>query len=115
MVRQAISKVIDRDTLVERVLGGYGEPGTTIVPPFAEQWHTPPTSDTQAYDPAGAATMLEEAGYVDTDGEPGFFDSLPHLAPAMFEVSYHVTGALDVPERRLHERALVGVYRALAR
>lgn len=69
VVRQAISKVIDRDTLVERVLGGYGEPGTTIVPPFAAQWHTPPTSDTQAYDPAGAATMLEEAGYVDTDGD----------------------------------------------
>ncbi len=69
VVRQAISKVIDRDALVERVLGGYGEPGSTIVPPFAAQWHTPPTSDTQAYDPAGAAQMLEDAGYVDTDGD----------------------------------------------
>jgi hypothetical protein len=49
--------------------------------------------------------------YIDTDGEPGFFDSLPHLAPAMYEVSYHVTGALDVPVRRLHERALVEHYR----
>lgn len=69
VVRQAISKVIDRDTLVERVLGGYGEPGSTVVPPFAAQWHTPPTSDTQAYDPAAAAQMLEDAGYVDTDGD----------------------------------------------
>lgn len=49
--------------------------------------------------------------YVDIDGEPGFFDSLPHLAPAMYEVSYHVTGALDVPVRRAHERALVAHYR----
>jgi hypothetical protein len=49
--------------------------------------------------------------YVDTDGEPGFFDSLPHLAPAMYEVSYHITGALDVPDRRRHERALVAHYR----
>ena len=49
--------------------------------------------------------------YVDVDGEPGFFDSLPHLAPAMYEVSYHVTGALDVPVRRAHERALVAHYR----
>jgi hypothetical protein len=49
--------------------------------------------------------------YVDIDGEPGFFDSLPHLAPAMYEVSYHVTGALDVPERRRHERDLVAHYR----
>ncbi len=49
--------------------------------------------------------------YIDTDGEPGFFDSLPHLAPAMYEISYHITGALDVPLRRAHERALVGHYR----
>src|ERR1035437_10008163 len=45
--------------------------------------------------------------YIDTDGEPGFFDSLPHLAPAMYEISYHITGALDVADRRAHERALV--------
>lgn len=49
--------------------------------------------------------------YVDVDGEPGFFDSLPHLAPAMYEVAYHVTGALDVPDRRKHERELVALYR----
>jgi hypothetical protein len=49
--------------------------------------------------------------YVDTDGEPGFFDSLPHLAPAMYEISYHVTGALDVPVRGAHERHLVAHYR----
>ena len=49
--------------------------------------------------------------YIDTDGEPGFFDSLPHLAPAMYEISYHVTGALDVPVRRKHERELVEHYR----
>lgn len=49
--------------------------------------------------------------YIDVDGEPGFFDSLPHLAPAMYEISYHVTGALDVPVRRMHERALVAHYR----
>jgi hypothetical protein len=49
--------------------------------------------------------------YVDTDGEPGFFDSLPHLAPAMYEISYHITCALDVPVRRAHERALVEHYR----
>jgi len=49
--------------------------------------------------------------YVDTDGEPGFFDSLPHVAPSMFEISYHITGALDVPVRRQHERALVAHYR----
>ena len=49
--------------------------------------------------------------YVDTDGEPGFFDSLPHLATPMYEVSYHIAGALDPADRRAHERALVSGYR----
>lgn len=49
--------------------------------------------------------------YIDIDGEPGFFDSLPHRAPAMYEISYHVGGALDVPVRREHERDLVSQYR----
>lgn len=49
--------------------------------------------------------------YIDRDGEPGFFDSLPHIAPAMYEISYHITGALDVVDRRTHERALVAHYR----
>lgn len=50
--------------------------------------------------------------YRDVDGEPGFFDSLPHVAPAMYEVAYHVAGALDAPDRRAAERDLVSRYRA---
>ena len=49
--------------------------------------------------------------YIDTDGEPGFFDSLPHIGAPMQEIAYHVTGALDVPVRRKHERELVDHYR----
>jgi len=49
--------------------------------------------------------------YIDIDDEPGFFDSLPHRAPAMYEIAYHVTGALDVPVRRAYERDLVSQYR----
>ncbi|MAC57854.1 MAG: hypothetical protein CMH85_06180 [Novosphingobium sp.] len=49
--------------------------------------------------------------YIDTDGEPGFFDSQPHLGPVMAEVAYHVTGALDMADRRIHERDLVAHYR----
>lgn len=49
--------------------------------------------------------------YIDIDGEPGFFDSLPHTGAPMQEIAYHVTGALDVPDRRAHERELVGHYR----
>ena len=69
ILRQAIAKVIDRDLLVERVLGGYGEPGTTVVPPFAAQWHVEPATDTQTYDPEGARALLDQAGYVDSDND----------------------------------------------
>jgi peptide/nickel transport system substrate-binding protein len=69
IVRQAIAKAIDRQTLVDRVLKGYGEPGTVIVPPFAAQWHLEPAGDVQTFDPAAAQTLLDESGYVDTDGD----------------------------------------------
>ena len=49
--------------------------------------------------------------YVDVDGVPGFFDAQPHHGPAMCEVAYHVTGALDPADRRGHERHLVAHYR----
>ncbi|MDG2003502.1 MAG: hypothetical protein P8J20_09255 [Novosphingobium sp.] len=49
--------------------------------------------------------------YIDTDGEPGFFDSLPHKSAVMQEITYHITNALDVPDRRAHERDLVAHYR----
>lgn len=69
VVRQAIAKAIDRDTLVERVVQGYGEPGTVVVPPFASNWHLEPATDTQTYDPAAAEALLDENGYVDTDDD----------------------------------------------
>lgn len=38
--------------------------------------------------------------YVYPDGTPGFFDSLPGHAPAMREVAYHTTCALDIADRK---------------
>jgi len=49
--------------------------------------------------------------YIDTDGEPGFFDSLPHRGTPMLEVTYHITCALDVGDRRAHGRKLIAHYR----
>ena len=44
-VRTAISWAIDRQTIVDKLLAGYGEPGTTVVPPFATFYHYQPTPD----------------------------------------------------------------------
>ncbi len=48
--------------------------------------------------------------YVDPDGTPGFFDPQTHQSPAMYEVSYHLAGALDTADRRRWERPLVQHY-----
>ncbi len=48
--------------------------------------------------------------YVDPDGTPGFFDPQPHHGPGMYEVAYHVCGALDVADRKRWEGALVRHY-----
>ena len=75
-VRLAISHAIDRQQLVDRILDGYGTPGSTIIPPVYPTLHVDP--GTQAYDPALANQILDDAGYamgpdgvrVGPDGEP---------------------------------------------
>lgn len=48
--------------------------------------------------------------YIDTDGAPGFFDSLPGRAPPMLEIAYHLACALDTADRPRWEGALVRHY-----
>ena len=75
-VRQAISYAIDREQLVDKILDGYGTPGSTIIPPLYSTLHEDP--GTQTYDPARANQILDDAGYamgpdgirVGPDGKP---------------------------------------------
>ncbi len=75
-VRLAISHAIDRQQMVDRILDGYGTPGSTIIPPLYSTLHTDP--GTQGYDPALANQILDDAGYpmgpdgvrIGPDGEP---------------------------------------------
>lgn len=48
--------------------------------------------------------------YVCPDGTPGFFDSLPGRGPGMMEVTYHLTCAVDLADRRRWEGALIQHY-----
>jgi hypothetical protein len=48
--------------------------------------------------------------YIDTDGSPGFFDTLASRGPGMLEVAYHVSASLDAADRRDAERGLVQHY-----
>lgn len=48
--------------------------------------------------------------YIEPDGTPGFLDTLASRGPGMLEVSYHISGALDVADRGRWEGALVRHY-----
>jgi peptide/nickel transport system substrate-binding protein len=67
-LRQAIGWAIDRQALVDRVLGGSGTPGSTIVPPIYSTLHLDPANPV-SYDPEKAKQLLDAAGY--TAGDDG--------------------------------------------
>ena len=68
---------VDHQALVDRVLGGYGDVGTTIVPPVLTQWHVEPTTP-RTFDIELAKQKLDAAGYkldasgnrLDKEGKP---------------------------------------------
>jgi peptide/nickel transport system substrate-binding protein len=63
-VRLALEYAIDKPALVSKALGGYGVPGTTIVPVGFPQYHyNIPASDQINYDPTKANQILDQAGY----------------------------------------------------
>jgi peptide/nickel transport system substrate-binding protein len=67
-VRRAILHGIDRQRILDMVYGGYGEiVDTTVTYPEMPEYNK--NLPQYPYDPAKARKILEEAGYVDTDGD----------------------------------------------
>lgn len=75
--RDALGYAIDKQALLDRVLGGYGTLGTTQVPPVLGQWHVDPANP-RTFDVALAKQKLDAAGYtldangrrLDKEGKP---------------------------------------------
>lgn len=65
VVRQAIVRAIDNETLREKIRQGKAEPGTGIVPPIYSQfhWNEAPEDLPLSYDPVAANKLLDDAGY----------------------------------------------------
>jgi peptide/nickel transport system substrate-binding protein len=69
-VRQAINKAIDRQTLLDRVALGLGAAGTTMSVSPDPSWQPEvPDDKSLDFDPDGANRMLDDAGYLDTNGD----------------------------------------------
>ena len=65
-VRQAIAYSIDRDSLINKLLLGYGKIAASIIP--EESWaYTPGT--TYSYRSGEGQGLLDEAGFTDPDGD----------------------------------------------
>jgi peptide/nickel transport system substrate-binding protein len=60
--RDALGYAIDNQKLVETTLGGYGTPGSTIIPPFHTRWHVEPDKP-RKFDIEEAKRRLDAAGY----------------------------------------------------
>ena len=96
-VRKAIAMAIDKQAIVDKVYQGTAHTGDTIIREASTFWHLDIPADQEfPYDPAGANTLLEDAGYVDTndDGvrnDPKTGDELKLRIPA----SQDTTGAVD--------------------
>ena len=75
--RDALGYAVDKKTLVDRVLGGYGDQGSTIVPPVFGQWHVEPDKP-RTFNIDLAKQKLDAAGYkldsagnrLDKEGKP---------------------------------------------
>ena len=75
--RDALGYAIDKQKLVDNVIGGFGTIGTTQIPPVLKAWHVDPTT-TRTFDIEMAKQKLEAAGYkagadgmrVDKEGKP---------------------------------------------
>lgn len=66
-VRQAVAYAIDQDTLCATVLQGIEQPAETMFDPGKP--HCDVEQTVYEYDPEKAASLMEEAGWVDSDGD----------------------------------------------
>jgi peptide/nickel transport system substrate-binding protein len=60
--RDALGYAVDHQALVDRVLGGYGDLGDTIVPPILSDWHVTPDHP-RSFNIDLAKQKLDAAGY----------------------------------------------------
>ncbi len=63
-LRQALQWAVDRQALVDKVLGGGGSAGSTVIPPIYADLHLEP-ANAFGYDPEKAKALLDDAGYAE--------------------------------------------------
>lgn len=62
-IRRALDYAVDRQAMVDTLLGGQGQAGFGLVSPAAGEWYEPSLTRPAAADPARAARLLDQAGW----------------------------------------------------
>lgn len=66
-VRTALARAIDKQQIIDEVLDGHAQEGSTVISSVSP-WHCEPSPEEEwAYSPEAAAQVLEDAGYIDSD------------------------------------------------
>ena len=64
IIRQAMAMATNKQDIIDKYYLGYGEVGTTLIPPVNAEWHYEPTDDElYQYDIEAASDLLEAGGY----------------------------------------------------
>ena len=66
-VRRALYHALDREQLLDDVVGGHGVLASSPIP--SNNWGHAPDTPSYSYDPDEAQRLLNESGWVDTDGD----------------------------------------------
>jgi peptide/nickel transport system substrate-binding protein len=74
-VRRALAMAVDKEQLIVVATGGTGSPGLSLVPPGLGDFYASEIED-YAFDVDGANELLDDAGYLDSDGD-GVRECLP--------------------------------------
>lgn len=67
-VRLAMAHATDKQKIIDVILLGLGNPGIALIPDGLGEWFNSDIEDYK-YDPAAANQILDDAGYMDTDGD----------------------------------------------
>jgi len=67
-VRLALAHATDKQKLIDIVLLGFGSPGLTLIPDGLGHWYNDTIKDYE-FDVAKARQVLDDAGYLDSDGD----------------------------------------------
>ena len=95
-VRLALAHATDKQKLIDIVLLGFGAPGLTLIPDGLGHWYNNTLTDFE-FDVAKANQILDDAGYLDPDGD-GVRNMPDGVTPLNFRMHWP-SDSIDAPRQ----------------